>query len=187
MDEWDALLRVTQTGATTRARVVEVTRLDGAGPLTRAYGDGMAPFVVQHDSPLDPAAAWARLTDWPAHGRFVPLTSVVVDTPGPTGVGTVFTGWTGLGRARFADVMEVVTWDPPGAGDDPRAGACRLEKRGRVVLGWAELSVAPRGQGCRVVWREEATPAHLPGFLAGVNATGGRVLFGRVVRGLLRG
>ncbi len=171
-----------------------MTRACGQGyqgsdaPRARAasYSERVAPFVVTHDSPLPPEAAWARLTDWPAHGRFVPLTTIEVDPPGPTQAGTVFTAWTGAGRARFADPMEVVAWDPPGAGDDPRSGFCRLEKRGRVMLGWAELRVDPRGQGCRATWREVATPAHLPRFAHGASALSGRLLFGRVLRGLLR-
>ena len=137
----------------------------------------MPPFAVSVESPLPPAAAWARLVDWPRHGRFVPFTTIEVTTPPPAGVGTVFVARTALGRLGFDDPLEVVEWDPP--------RRCRIEKRGSVMLGWAELTVEPRGSGSRATWREEATPAKLPGFLVGVSAASGRLLFGRVLRGLL--
>src|SRR3954453_6707092 len=137
----------------------------------------MSPFVVSVDSPLPPAVAWARLVDWPRHGRFVPLTSIEVTTPPPAGVGTVFVARTGVGRFGFDDPLEVVTGDPP--------RHCRIEKRGWVMLGWAELTVEPRATGSRASWREEATPARLPGFLSGASTASGRLLFGRVLRKLL--
>jgi Polyketide cyclase / dehydrase and lipid transport len=139
--------------------------------------DHVSPFVVTADSQLSPADAWARLVDWPAHGRYVPLTSIEVTTPGPNGVGTVFVARTSLGRFGFDDPMEVVTWDPP--------NFCRLEKRGRVMLGWAELSVEAIGTGSRTTWREDAVPARLPGFASGLSTVSGRLLFGRVLRRLL--
>ena len=142
----------------------------------------MALFVVQQDTPLDVAEAWRRLTDWPQHARFVPLTSIKVTTAQPTGVGTVFVARTGIGRAGFDDPMEIVVWQPPAAG---RPGECRIEKRGRVMIGWAELSVAPIADGARATWREEITVAKLPKFTDGGTALSSRVLFGRVLRGLL--
>jgi hypothetical protein len=76
----------------------------------------------------------------------------------------------------------VVEWEPP---QDGSAGRCRLVKRGTVMTGWAELSVEPRGAGSRAIWREVAVPARAPAFTAGVFAVAGRLLFGRVLRGLL--
>ena len=134
----------------------------------------MAPFVVRERTPLPPEVAWRRLVDWSAHGRFVPLTRIRVNGTG--GVGTVFVARTGLGRLGFDDPMEVVAWDPP--------RHARIEKRGRVVRGWAELTVTPDGDGALVTWTEEATPRGLPGPVA---ERLGRRLFRRVVRGLLRG
>jgi hypothetical protein len=52
--------------------------------------------------------------------------------------------------------------------------------------GWAELSVEPSGAGSRAIWREEANPARAPAFTAGLFALAGRLLFGRVLRGLLK-
>jgi len=132
----------------------------------------MAGFVVTVDSPLPPAAAWQRVTDWAAHGRFVPLTSV---TPVETPAG--FVARTAVGRFGFDDPMEIVAWDPP--------RFCRVEKRGRVVRGWAELTVVPRAAGSRVSWQEEAVPAGLPRAARPLADLVGRWLFARVLRGLL--
>ena len=137
----------------------------------------MPPFVVTAESPVPPAAAWARLVDWPRHGRHVPLTSIKVTTPPPAGVGTVFVARTAVGRFGFDDPMEIVAWDPP--------RHCRIEKRGSLLLGWAELTVEPQGSGSRASWREEATLAKLPRFAVGLSAAAGRLLFGRVLRKLL--
>ncbi|MGA5493632.1 SRPBCC family protein [Streptomyces cinereoruber] len=144
----------------------------------------MSPFRVERTVPLAPEEAWRRLTDWPAHGRLVPLTRTRVLTPGPNGVGTRFTARTGIGRLSFDDPMEVVRWEPPTAG---RPGACRLEKYGRFVRGWAliEVTEAPGG-GCRVVWTEELTVRGVPRVLDPVLARAGRVVFGRAADGLLR-
>ncbi|MBE7188565.1 SRPBCC family protein [Jatrophihabitans endophyticus] len=142
----------------------------------------MSAFTVVHDSPLPVDEAWVRLTDWPRHGDHVPFTVVEITTPPPTGVGTVFVARTGLGRLGFDDVMEIVGWDEPAGGS---AGRCRIEKRGRVMKGWAELTVEPLGPGSRTTWREEAAPAHLPRIAQGLNDTSGKLVFGRVVRGLL--
>lgn len=142
----------------------------------------MPPFVITRDCDMPPPEAWARVTDWPRHGRFVPLTTVDVRTAGPNAVGTVFSAHTGVGRVGFDDPMEVVEWEPPAQG---RGGRCRLEKRGRVLTGWAELSVEPHGDGSRVVWREQAKAARLPGFTDRLSAACGRLLFTRVLTGLL--
>ncbi|MDV5144065.1 SRPBCC family protein [Streptomyces sp. SBC-4] len=144
----------------------------------------MTLFRVERTVPLAPDEAWRRLTDWPAHGRQVPLTRTRVLTPGPNGAGTRFTARTGIGRLAFDDPMEVVRWEPPEAG---RPGVCRLAKSGRVVRGWAEVAVtgAPDG-GCRVEWTEELAVRGLPRAFDPALARAGRVLFGRAVDGLLR-
>ncbi|MEU7073387.1 SRPBCC family protein [Streptomyces narbonensis] len=143
----------------------------------------MTLFRVERTVPLPPHEAWRRLTDWPAHGRQVPLTRTTVLTPGPNGAGTRFTARTGLGLLAFDDPMEVVRWEPPEAG---RPGVCRLDKSGRVVRGWAEVAVtaAPDG-GCRVEWTEELSVRGLPRVFDPVLARAGRFLFGRALDGLL--
>lgn len=141
-----------------------------------------APFVVTEDCALHPVAAWERITDWPRHARYVPLTRIEVTTPPPNGVGTVFRARTALGRLGFDDIMEVVEWQPPA---DGRGGHCRLEKRGSVMLGWAELTVEPLAVGSRVSWREVATVGPLPRFTDAGSRLSGRLLFGRVLHKLL--
>ncbi|MFI6416069.1 SRPBCC family protein [Streptomyces sp. NPDC050842] len=144
----------------------------------------MTLFRVERTVPLTPDEVWRRLTDWPAHGRQVPLTRTSVLTPGPSGAGTRFTARTGIGRLAFDDPMEVVRWEPPEAG---RPGVCRLEKSGRVVRGWAEIAVTgPADGGCRVEWTEELAVRGLPRAFDPVLARAGRALFGRAVDGLLR-
>jgi hypothetical protein len=142
----------------------------------------MAAFVIVHDTVLSPEAAWARIVDWPQHARYVPLTTIEVTTPPPNGLHTVFNARTSVGRFGFDDPMEVVEWTPP---RDGRPGHCRLEKRGTAMVGWAELSVEPHGAGARATWREDATPAKARRLAARPAAVSGRLLFGRVLRGLL--
>ncbi|WP_406055785.1 SRPBCC family protein [Streptomyces sp. NBC_01077] len=146
----------------------------------------MSLFRVERTVPLGPEEVWRRLTDWPAHGRQVPLTRTRVLTPGPNRAGTRFTARTGIGRLSFDDPMEVVRWEPPGAGAG-RSGVCRLEKSGRVVRGWALVEVTEMaGGGSRVVWTEELSVRGVPRAFDPVLAWAGRALFGRAVDGLLR-
>lgn len=145
----------------------------------------MALFAVSADTDLPPEDAWARLVDWPAHGRHVPFTDIRVVTVSPNGVGTVFVAHTGLGPLGFDDPMEVVTWEPPSGG---RRGKARIEKRGAVMTGWAELTVEPRDTGgARATWREDITVAKLPRLAERGTGVSSRLLFGRVLRKLLSG
>jgi hypothetical protein len=139
-------------------------------------------FTVSQNTPISALAAWERVVDWPRHGRHVPFTTVAITSEHPRGVGTVFTARTGGRRFGFDDPMEVVEWQPPA---DGAPGHCRLEKRGRVMLGWALLTVEPHGSGARVTWTEDAKPAGLPAFTDRASAAAGRLLFGRVLRKLL--
>ncbi|MBP2580485.1 hypothetical protein J3A78_000963 [Streptomyces sp. PvR006] len=144
----------------------------------------MTLFRVERTVSPSPGEVWRRLTDWPAHGRQVPLTRTRVLTPGPNRVGTRFTARTGVGPLSFDDPMEVVVWEPPGP---DRSGVCRLEKSGRVVRGWALVEVTELpGGGTRVVWTEELSVRGLPRAFDPVLGRAGRFLFGRAVDGLLR-
>ncbi|MEV8565337.1 SRPBCC family protein [Streptomyces sp. NPDC051322] len=144
----------------------------------------MALFRVERSAVLSAPEAWRRLTRWELHAAPVPLTRITVIGPGATGVGVRFVAHTGLGPVGFDDLMEVTRWEPPRPG---HSGMCRLEKRGRVVRGWAEIEVHPAAPGCRVVWREELRIIWLPRIFDALAAGAGRLLFGRVMSHLLRG
>ncbi|MFE4052107.1 SRPBCC family protein [Streptomyces sp. YIM B13518] len=144
----------------------------------------MATFQLQRTAPLSPDEAWRRLTTWSRHGEAVPLTRTTVRTPPPTGAGTRIVARTGLGPLSFDDPMDVTVWRPP---QDGSPGYCRLEKRGRVVTGWAEIEVRPGPGGrARVVWREDIGVRFLPSFCDAILARTGRLVFGRAVNRLLR-
>ncbi|MFP8885221.1 SRPBCC family protein [Streptomyces mangrovi] len=138
---------------------------------------------IERRTHLPAEEAWRRLTTWENHARHVPFTAITVTTAPPTGVGTRFTARTGTGRAGFDDPMEVVRWQPPTA---DRPGRCRVEKRGRAVLGWAEAEVVPADGGSLAVWSEEVRVRGLPRLLDPPTAWAARLLFGRVVTGLLK-
>ncbi|MGW2104659.1 SRPBCC family protein [Streptomyces olivaceoviridis] len=143
----------------------------------------MPTFSFARTVPLPPDEAWRRLTDWPRHADAVPLTRIRVLTPPPTREGTRFVARSGFGPLAVDDVMEVTVWRPP-ADDAP--GVCRLEKRGRLVLGWAEIEVHPEpGDRSRVVWREDLGVRFLPGAFDGPLKSASLLLFGRAADRLL--
>ncbi|MFE9681112.1 SRPBCC family protein [Streptomyces sp. NPDC006285] len=143
----------------------------------------MVLFHVSRGTALGADEAWRRLTVWERHAEVVPLTRVRVVTLPPRGEGTVFVARTGVGPLGFDDRMEVVVWRPPHHGTP---GLCRLAKRGRLVLGWAEIEVRPTAEGgSRVVWREELGVRGLPRAFDPVLERAGRWMFGRAVRQLL--
>ncbi|WP_221351085.1 SRPBCC family protein [Streptomyces beigongshangae] len=143
----------------------------------------MVLFLVRRNTPLSADEAWRRLTVWERHAEVVPLTRVRVVTLPPRGAGTVFVARTGVGPVAFDDRMEVVVWRPPHHG---APGLCRLVKRGRPVVGWAEIEVRPEpGGGAQVVWREELGVRGLPRVFDPLLERAGRWMFGRAVKGLL--
>lgn len=130
----------------------------------------MARIEIIREVSLRPEEAWRRLTDWCAHGSYVPLTRIALTPHG-------FDAFTGVGRIGFHDPMDVVESREP--------SYCRLEKRGRVVKGWAELSVEPRNDGSRVTWREEIRVRAVPRAFDGLTRVASTRLFSRVIDGLL--
>ncbi|MFG2353311.1 SRPBCC family protein [Streptomyces sp. NPDC048521] len=144
----------------------------------------MPTFTFERTAPLTLDEAWRRLTEWPRHADAVPLTRIRVLTPGPTREGSRFVARSGIGPLVIDDVMEVTVWRPP---VDAEPGLCRLEKRGRVILGWAEIEVRPGPGGrSRVVWREELRVRFLPRAFDGVLERTARTMFGRAANRLLR-
>ncbi|WP_327365796.1 SRPBCC family protein [Streptomyces sp. NBC_01217] len=142
----------------------------------------MAVFRIERFTPLPAAESWRRVTDWERHAAHVPLTTITVPAGRPTGIGTVFVARTGVGPLGFDDPMEVVRWTPPAAG---RAGLCRLEKRGSLMLGRAAIDVYPTDSGSHVVWVEELSVRLLPHWADSLIAGAGRRVFGRVLDGML--
>lgn len=141
-------------------------------------------FSFERTVPLPLDEAWRRLTQWPRHADVAPLTRITVVTPEPTREGTRFVARSGLGPLAFDDLMEVTLWQPPG---DDEPGLCRLEKRGRIILGWAEIEVRPGPGGrTRVVWREELRIRFLPRLFDGMVERVSRTVFGRAANQLLR-
>lgn len=142
----------------------------------------MTAFDVVRLTALPPGEALSRLTDFKRHADFVPLTRVSVNGP-PRCTGTMVVTRTALGPIGFDDPMEIVAWHDP---EGTRPGVCRLEKRGRVLHGWAQVTVTPLQTGSLVHWHEEASLPFEPKLLSWLIRPAGRLLFGRLVDGLLR-
>jgi hypothetical protein len=126
---------------------------------------------------------WKLVTDWPAHSRWIALTTVTIDadSPAASGLGTRFTGRTQLGRVGFDDPMQVTHWQPPTANV---SGRCRLVKLGRWVTGWAEINVDAEAGASRLTWIEDLRPRWTPRFADPLVRLVGSALFGRTIRKL---
>jgi uncharacterized protein YndB with AHSA1/START domain len=141
----------------------------------------MGTFAIERTVAVPPPRVWEVVTDWAGYARWMPLTTMRLDQ-GPTRVGWTFAGLTGVGRFRFSDVMRVVDWAPP---SETGAAAFRLVKVGRLLAGWAEVSVLPiaGGEQTRLLWRENIVirPVALGRLLAPVADRFNKTLFTRVV------
>jgi uncharacterized protein YndB with AHSA1/START domain len=141
----------------------------------------MGAFAIERIVAVPPRQVWEVITDWPGYARWMPLTTIRTD-PGATGPGWSFAGLTGVGRLRFADVMRVTHWSPP---SDAGHGRFGLVKVGRLLAGWAEVSVLPLagGQQTRLWWRESIVirPVVLGRLLSPLTDTFNRALFSRVI------
>lgn len=136
-------------------------------------------FTVSASTSESIEQTWARVSDLTGHADGVPFTRSSSD-PGDPGPGWRFVARTGLGRVGFDDPMVITEWDPP--------RRLRLEKVGRVLTGWADISLTslPQG-GTLVTWQEEVVPAHA-GTARRVRPlfdAAGRVIFGRALRRML--
>jgi uncharacterized protein YndB with AHSA1/START domain len=143
-------------------------------------------FVAAVEVAAPVSAVWAALTDWPRHGRWVPLTTVRTLTARPDGVGARFVGRTGAGPLAFDDPMEVTEWLPPG---DGRPGRCAVRKLGRVVRGTAAFDVAPVDHDrTLVVWEYDLrlAPERLTGFFGPLIARAGRPAVAAALRAMGR-
>lgn len=123
---------------------------------------------------------WGRVSDLVGHAEGVPFQRVTSD-PGSPGLGWRFTPRTAVGPLGFDDPMVVTVWEPP--------RRLRVEKVGRVLAGWADITVAalPEG-GSRVTWQEEVVPANeaLARRTRPLFDAAGKVVFGRALARMLR-
>lgn len=112
----------------------------------------MGTFAIERIVAAPPQRVWEVVTDWEGYARWIPLTTMHLDQ-GSAGVGWSFAGLTGIGRVRFSDVMRITDWTPP---PEAGPGTFRLVKVGRLLAGWAEVTVLPLdgGQRTRLLWRE---------------------------------
>ena len=129
------------------------------------------PLEIVRKVPLPQDETFRRITDWERHADAIPATTVRLSDRG-------FVVRQGIGRIGMDDPMDIVEWDPP--------RFVRLEKRGRVILGWAEITVQPDDGGSVVTWREMAHLRGVPRLLARLERAAGRRLFGRLLTHLTR-
>jgi len=141
----------------------------------------MGTFEIERLVAAPPQQVWDVITDWAGHARWIPLTTMRLDQ-GPTRVGFTFAGLTGIGPLRFADVMRITDWAPP---FETGPGGFRLVKVGRLLAGWAEVSVQPLhgGDQSRLLWRENiiVRPVAAGRLLAPLADRFNKALFTRVV------
>jgi len=130
----------------------------------------MPQFEITRELPLSASEAWARITDWPRHGDFVPLTTVQVHD-------RRIVARTGLGPVAFDDIMDITAWEPP--------HRCRLEKRGKLIQGWAEITVEQVNGKARVRWVEEIRVRALPRIFDPLVEKAARRMFTKLLDGLL--
>jgi uncharacterized protein YndB with AHSA1/START domain len=104
----------------------------------------MGVLTLERTTLATPEQLWQVVTDWSGYARWMPLTTMRLDD-GPTRVGWSFAGLSGVGPLRFADVMVITSWEPPREG----RARFRLRKIGRLLDGWADVSVEPGVGGRR--------------------------------------
>lgn len=134
----------------------------------------MGTFEVVRTVRADLARTFAVVSDLRAHGDYIPFTTIEHD-PGPIAVGWRFAGRTGVGRLALLDRMEVTRWEP--------GESFRIDKRGPVLDGWADVHFSVDGDDTRVVWRERIVlrPRVLGAALGPVLDPANRVFFGRAL------
>ncbi|WP_050668769.1 SRPBCC family protein [Luteipulveratus halotolerans] len=141
------------------------------------------PVQIVRTSPVAAERLWEVFVDWPRHGAYVPLSRLEVT--GRPGVGQVVDAITRLGPLEVHDTMRVDIWQPPSR---ERPGVALLTKTGRVLSGFGRLEITATGAGSRVQWDEDVRPrpAWLGRLTAPVATVPTRMLFARVVDGLVR-
>ena len=159
----------------------------------RPAGGRTARLIESRAVDLPPEVVFAALTDPSLQSRWILATRVRAtasggDAPAAPGPGGVLVARTAVGGIGFDDTMRVTEYEPP--------RRWRVEHVGRLVRGWGQWGVLPRGEsgrGCRVYWAEEfELPLGLLGRLGwavggGLVRAGMRVSLARLVRGIESG
>lgn len=144
----------------------------------------MTTVHLRRETSASPASVWEVLTDFAGYARWMPMTRMELD-PGRPQLGWGFTGVSGLGPLALRDSMLVSAWTPP-SGAEP--GVFRVVKTGRVLGGWAEVTVRPsQTGGSEVDWLEELVVRPLP-FERGIGPIQQRFaewLYGRAIDAML--
>lgn len=133
-------------------------------------------FTVTRTTSAAPEDVWRRVSDLARHTQHVPLTTVAVPESGVR-LGAEVRARTALGPVGFVDAMLVTRWEPP--------RVLRIVKTGRLLAGWAEITVEPHGQGSHVTWHEELWLRGARRVTAGLGDVAGPRLFAGVLDALL--
>ncbi len=144
---------------------------------------GSVQFELSRRFDVPARQLWDELVDWPAHGAWIPATTIDGGDGDPSAVGYTFTGWTGIRPVALEDRMRVTRcdWD-----EATQTGTCAVEKLGPVLGGTAGFTVRSEAPGSVLEWHEDVTVPYLPGFLSGVAAFFGRAGFGMALRRLAK-
>ena len=126
---------------------------------------------------------WDELIDWPAHGAWIPATTIEGESGDPNEVGYTFTAWTGVRPVALEDRMRLSRCD---WNEAEQSGVCDVEKLGPVLGGAAGFTVRADGSGSIIEWREDVTVPYLPRFLSPVGAFVGRIGFTLALRSLAK-
>ena len=111
------------------------------------------PMKITLDIPtqLSVEKTWRRLTNWRAHGEWIPLTKMIILRQGEKpGLGDKFIGRTGIGPIAFDDVMTVTQFEAPGT-----FGFCEVTKSGSLIKGSASFEVKSIDGATVVIWVED--------------------------------
>jgi hypothetical protein len=122
---------------------------------------GPGELTVRIEVGVPAEAAFAAVTDWQRQSEWIALTRVRVVSGDGRSTGSQLAAFSGIGRAGFLDLMEIVRWEPPHLvevvhyGKVVRGpGAIRVEKLSdaRAVIVWQEWLHLPLGRLGRLVW-----------------------------------
>lgn len=119
---------------------------------------------------MDPPETFARITDWRKQAAHVPLTGIVLTRDG-------FTARTGIGFG-FDDPMQAVRCEPP--------WRCHLVKSGDVISRGAQIEVGQTARGSCLPRTEAVHHCGIPRVFGSIEAAVAKLLFSRVVDGLLQ-